>query len=262
MSEFDDDIPAGSETRTLSSVDHGKKVDLKKLPTRLERFGYSDVPQVARYYRTANRWAKSVMCPVCGSPMTMLRGRKGRYGENITYQCHAQTSPGKYCLCVITLTVGNNYWMRPGDFETCDFDWQDIANQTVQIRDGDHVEDTSVEGPFRLPEKAPPCPWVREVLNKAIWDVFWEDILTDGKVYADTLIRKVQEKRPQNTTGKPLFKLNQEVSTLTQWMTDRTGLVVRERNNVFTVIGKTKGKSDLAPWNDQEYRREFGLEGV
>lgn len=254
----EEDIPAGSETRELSELEHGKEIDLEKLPTRKERLGYESVERVSRYYKSAKKWAREVMCPVCGGHMEMLKGRKGRYGENLTFQCKAQTAPGEYCLCVIVLTVGNNMLMRPGDFESCDFDWKAVAGETIAVNDGDNILQSRVEEGFKMPSEAPPNPWSRQVQARVIWEVFWRIALeTGGRVPIERLMSEVQEVRPKDKSGRPLFKLRREMSTLTRWMSDRTGFVVKARGEEFYVVGKANGSYDMYPFSEEKYREKF-----
>lgn len=262
--EFQSDVPAGRESESLSELTHDGKVDLEKMPTRLERLGYqsSNIPKAARYFDKAESWAKTVMCPVCGTNMVMLKGRKTAYGDNITYQCQAQTAPGKYCLVVMSLTVGNNYFMRPGDFETCDMGWERIASQTFQLNDDDELLQSSVQEEFERPKATPTNPWDRNVQSKVIWEEFWKAIMEKGMITDRELMEAVQDARPGDRKGKPLFKLRREIETLPRWMSKRTGYVVKQRGPVLTVVGKAPGDYNSFPFSEESYRKQHGMEHI
>lgn len=256
-----EDLPVGSEGLTAGEVTHSGEVDLEKLPTRKERLGYGPQPGVSPFLKEADFWAQYVLCPVCNSQMTLLKGRKGRYGDSLTYQCHNETRPGRYCLVVMSLTVGTKHLMRPGDFEACDVSWEDIANETVEIREGDVVKQASHSDGTPLPKSAPPPPWKRQVVGRVVWDVFWEMALeNEGVVEVDSLRTESLKRRPDDTTEKARNRLNQFIYDLPTFMTKSTGFLVRQTGGELRVVSKVQGDPSMSPYSDINYRKQNGME--
>lgn len=256
-----EDLPLGAEVRQAGPVEHSGEIDLNEIPTRKERLGYGKQSKSSDYSKEVESWGEYVLCPVCGSQMTLLKGRKGRYGESLVYQCHTEVKRGQYCLAVMTLTVGSRYYMRPGDFEACDVGWEGVASETVEVREGDVIKQAAFTKDFELPETPPPAPWSREVQGKVVWDNFWEIALkNNGVVSTLQLIDIVKEKKPEDRAGKGLSRLESTIKNFPTFVTKSTGYLVRTVGSEFHILGKVEGDTDMYPYSDPEYRKLHQLE--
>lgn len=255
------EVPAGEEDRVAGTVEHHKEIDLDRIHTRKERLGYGPSEKVSRFMKEARSWAKNVLCPVCNTQMIMLKGRRGRYGDIVTYQCWANTEPGKTCLAVVTVSLGSNYLMRPGDFEASDIDWESIAQETVPVEEGDVIKQSmdAVED-ITLPSETPPSPWNRKVMSRSIWECFWRLAFEkEGQILRSELEGEIYKERPGDKEGKAAFRLRRELDNLPNWMTNRTGFLVKQRGEVYMILGKVTGRLDLFPYSNKEYRQRNGL---
>lgn len=240
----------------------GKVIDPDQEPTRKERGGYGPQPRTSPFLKEAEGWMKAVQCPVCGSPMTLLKGRKGRYGTNITYQCHTETKPRSYCLAIMAVTVGGNRFMRPGDFDVSDIGWEDAAEESIEVEEGDTIKGVPRIGESFLPEEIPPTIWVRNVRSKVVWDSFWSLALSnEGAVDVDDLIPMALEVRKKDTQGDNYDRLLEVINDIPEWITKRTGFLISRKENILQVIGQGGGSMSLYPYSDHGYRKKFGLEG-
>lgn len=239
-----------------------KVIDSEQEPTKKEREGGGPQPKKSPFLKEADSWMKTVQCPLCGSPMTLLKGRAGRYGTNITYQCHTEVKTRSYCLTVMTVTVGGNRFMRPGDFDVSDIGWEDVAEEAIEVEDGDTIKGVPRIGADFLPQEAPPTIWVRNVRRKAIWDSFWSLALSNsGVVDVDDLVPMVLEVRKTDINGDNHERLLESIDEIPDWITKRTGYLITRKENILQVIGQGGGSTSLYPYSQKEYREKFGLEG-
>lgn len=239
-----------------------KVIDPEQEPTRREKEGGGPQPKNSPFLKEADDWMKAVQCPLCGSPMALLKGRRGRYGANITYQCHTETKPRSYCLTVMTVTVGGNRFMRPGDFDVSDIGWEDVAEEAIEVEDGDIIKGVPRIGSDFLPHEAPPTIWVRNVRRKVIWDSFWDLALDNqGVVCVDKLVPLVLWVRKKDADGDNYDRLMETIYDIPNWMTKRTGYLIIRKENTLQVIGQGGGSESLYPYSQEDYRQAFGLEG-
>lgn len=256
-----EDIPTGGETLRAKPARASGKFDPDTIPTRRGRLGYEESQDLPVRLSLPN-WAKDVLCPVCGSVMVLVKGRQGLYGDNLTFQCHARTRKGGHCLTVSQITSGKSSWMmRPGDFEACDYDWEEVIEETLYLEDGAESIRSSIEEDFEVPQKEPQCPWSKMVRSRVIWEEFWRLAREgEGVVSPAELQDSIVARRPQDGSGKNKFILSRELELLDKWMTARTGYLVKRIRGQFAVVGKTAGDLRLEPYSDEDYRKEHGME--
>jgi len=243
-------------------VRKGLEFDLNSLPTRREKMGYEWIPteEDRKRSKSVPSWAKEVQCPKCGAIMVPLKSKDNtRFGENVTYQCHRVDEFQNMCLVVLTVMTGVYYCMRPGDFTKSDWDWENVAFQTVPVIPGAKVADISAKEDFQQPKSMNWCPWTKNTQNKVIWDSFWEIILRDGECGCDELRDRVLEIRPKDKNGSYRSKLDRELKTLPLQLQRRSGFVIKAYGGVFRIVGKAKGDPELHPYSDEAYRKEYGF---
>lgn len=238
-----------------------KTVDFNNHPTRLEKQGEGKQPSTSPFLREADRWMKDVSCPVCGSPMTLLKGRRGRFGSNITYQCHTEVGRGKYCLTVTTVTVGFSRLMRPGDFDPSIIGWEEVAEEAVEIAEGDKILGVPRRGEDFAPEHLPPSPWVQNTLRNAVWRCFWEIALEQGgEVLEPDLSERVKYLRGKEKSDQEKDKLQKVIGDIPTWITKMSNYEILRSGNLFKVIGQGGGSISQYPYSDPEYRKKHRME--
>jgi len=196
-------------------------------------------------------WAKEVQCPVCHGLMVPIRVKPDRqWGETITYQCHNNLPSGKICFAVIQVTTTVGYFMRPGDFSVSEFDWRQVAPETVPATS--QLAAALSPSTHSVPA-IPPCPWIRETASRVAWNAFWGPVKPRKPV-----IRPVAEIEQAVISCKgDSPKVRKLLSTLPSWMAERTGYVVAVRSGNYELIGKTTGS--LEPFVDEKYRKTHGF---
>ncbi len=189
-------------------------------------------------------WARDVQCPKCQAIMMPKKAKPDKqWGETLTWQCHS-------CLSVVTLTETVRNIIMPGTFDSSFYDWREIANVSPPV---DLVEIPKVPV-FTGVVGTPPSPWKTAVLSKVVWDQFWYNYKKG--ITRDQLVDLVVAK------GKPYnAKLRELVDSIPQWITARTGFVVKinKVSGNFDIIGKTTGNPNLFPYSDAAYRRKQKL---
>lgn len=238
-----------------------RPLDLENYPTRSSILGRTGLTE-DQVRRDVPEWAKNVQCPRCGTIMTPVRAKPDRqWGENITYQCHGEDKNGRLCLLVVQLTTVCNSVLRPGDFSESDWNWREVAKETPIVTENTTVSSSvtrSTEGPV----VTPPLPWKREVLNKAIWEAFWEIYFEVGphSVPIRILTERVKELRPTDTSPHSLRKIDEKIAEVPQMIRMFSGFAVKKIKDSFFIIGKSKGDHSLYPYSDPTYRKDFGFE--
>jgi hypothetical protein len=197
-------------------------------------------------------WAKEVQCPVCHRLMTPIRVKPdNQWGETVTYQCHNNLTPDRICFAVVQLTTTVRYFMRPGDFSNSEFDWRQVAPETIPATP--QIAAQQSPSTFTVPA-VPPCPWIRETASQIAWNSFWGPVRPRQPV-----IRPVAEILQAVVKAKgDTPKVHKLIDTLPTWMAQRTGYVVAVRSGKFELIGKTTGS--LEPYTDAAYRKKHGFE--
>lgn len=216
-----------------------REIDLESTPTRMERLGHGPQPKTSPFLKESDEWVKSVLCPVCDAPMILLKGRRGKHGVYLTYQCQAEERLGRYCLAVMTLTVGGSYLMRPGDFDVSDVGWEDVAEEAVRVDEGDKVKGAlkSIES-VSMPEEPPEPPWKRNVLRRVVWIEFWDMAIDSGpKVDVSSLVENLTKENGTIPGGDK--RLNKVLEDLPDWMTELSGFKVMRRDGHLMIVGRT-----------------------
>lgn len=238
-----------------------KTVDFKNDPTLREKRGEGKQPADSPFLKEADSWMKSVLCPVCGSPMTLLKGRRGRFGSNITYQCHTEAKRGSYCLTVTTVTVGFSRLMRPGDFDPSDIGWEEVAEKSVEIKEGDKIVGVPRRGEDFVPEHFPPSPWVQNTRRNAIWRSFWELALENkGEVFIPDLVAGVKYIRGKEKYDSEKEKIQEIIHDIPGWITKMTNYEILLKEDRLKILGHGGGSKKQYPYSDPEYREEHGMD--
>lgn len=239
------------------------EVEVDLVESRRQRMGFRYLPTSLdeKHRKTVPRWAREVQCPKCGAIMDVLKSKRSlKFGENVLYQCHAIDQYYEACLTVVQITTDSFYWMRASDFTSTDWDWQEIVEETVPVLPNGKVIAHDPTDKFIKPVEVPPCPWQKRVTKRVLWEKFWEAIMEQSEINASELITLVQEEREQDKKGKFARNLYELVDTINIWMQQRTGYVVKDFNNILTVVGKSRGSLDLFPFSDEGYRKKHGFE--
>ncbi|WP_267716736.1 hypothetical protein [Streptomyces sp. CoH17] len=250
------------------------EVALADYATRRERLGYKWQPTAEDRKARVPKWAREVQCPKCGNIMIPLKAKRNgkpkdanelnhpKFGETITYQCHATDEFRRPCLAVVVLTTSVGYLMRPADFTPSDWNWMEVAPQTVPMIPGAKVKEIKATVQTVVPEIVPTNPWDKKgAMSYQLWKNFWEIAMRDdGEVGYDELKEAVQKARPQDKT-KYLARLKSELDSLPSWMQKRSGYTVKLFGNAYRVVGISKGHLDWFPYSDPEYRKAHGMVG-
>lgn len=194
--------------------------------------------------------------------MTPIKFFKSAYGYSVTFQCHHLDDTDKPCLIisqVFEAQIGSKAWLKPGDI--LDYEsWEKALDHVQRINMQDRViRDTeSVEDSLEL-TKAPPNPWNKPgTVAYIIWEVFWDKIVTEG--YCS--LRTLEEEYLQRATNKNMKQFQDytvRTYPLEQWITQRTGFVIKKFGDSYKIVGRTEGKEDRFPWSEESYRKEFGF---
>lgn len=238
------------------------EIDVALIPTRRERMGYAWIPTAEDRKTKVPQWAREVQCPKCGAIMVPLNSKNNtKFGENITYQCHATDNYRVPCLTVVQVMDGVYHFMRPGDFSKSDCNWQDVAPGTIGMIPGTKVANAKPVEQFVKVPFIPPNPWTKgKTQSKVIWEQFWKTIVEEDECGYQELIEKVQAVRPQDARGKFYRKLIRDIDTIPSWMFRRTGFVIKQYGKVFRVIGRDKGDITRYPYSNAEYRKQAGMD--
>jgi hypothetical protein len=228
-------------------------------PTRTERIFNAEPITEEDLKKEASPHRREISCPKCSSTMTMIKvsNRKDDY-ETTTYQCHGAKAGGKLCLLVMSLTDSVPFYMRPGDFDKGDAGWQAGHTQTVPQKDAEALVKAKVVAPkaaFAGVAHRPIYPGNKSTLNKVIWDLFWDDIMKDGKCKKLSLEARTVVAKGQNS------KTDAALKSVTQWITERTGYAIKLQDDHYVISGKTVGGKGAAgqPFSDESYRKLHGF---
>ena len=188
-------------------------------------------------------WARDTLCPIDGAVMMPLKAKADtQWGESITWQCRA-------CRAVVTVNTSSPSIMSPGDFSSSMFNWKEVSLSSEPFTD-DKIEKSDFTG---VPE-IPPRPWSRNTNNSVLWDIFWQLHSSSSNCTPEDLLQGAIAIKGDSP------KLRELVKTLPEWMAEKTGYAVKLRSGVFSVVGKTAGNLNEAPYSDVEYRRKHGFE--
>lgn len=237
-----------------------KRIDLSEIPTRCERAGRPS-PTKSEKLREAPDWARVVTCPVCSGKMTIIRVKKDTtFGHNLTYQCHRQYEEKRYCFTIVQIVTGSHFLMRTGDFDDWDYDWRTGVEETVEVRDGDTLVQSTVQSDTdKIVTKTPPTLASRNTRKKVIWDVFFDQIVNYGSAERDDIFSAVASIRPQDKEEPEKSRTLQEISEIPHWLTQRSGFIVNVSGHTYTVVGRKWVSTSEPPFSDSKYRQEFGF---
>lgn len=238
------------------------EVEVDLAESRRKRMGFTYLPTSLeeKHRKTVPKWAREVQCPKCGAIMDVLKSKRStKFGESVLFQCHAVDLYYEACLTIMQLTTDTFYWMRASDFTSTDWDWQQVAEETVPVLPNGKPIAHDPTGKFIKPVEIPPCPWQKRVTKKVLWEKFWEEIMEHGEISSSELTALVQEEREQDKRGKFARNLHDLVDTLPTWMQQRTGYVIKDFANIFTVVGQSRGALDMYPFSDEDYRTKHGF---
>jgi len=170
----------------------------------------------------SSEWAKDVVCPVCGGLMTLLKEKADtHWGETFTFQCH---NAKPFVVMTVTTSVLNK--MEPSMFDVSVVNWKEVAPKAPKSG--------KLKPKFKGVREIPARPWTRMTNSSVLWDCFWALYKTRGKVdCAESVIQagEIKGDSPQ---------LRELVRTLPDWMTQRSGYVVKRMGGDFKIVGKAE----------------------
>jgi hypothetical protein len=252
---YEESVEVESKVFELSELESGKSRSEKLYGADWKKWvlDKSKVPMEVMYVNCP-RHAEYLMTPI--------KFFKSAYGYSITFQCHHIDYNDKPCLIVNQVyeaLIGSKAWLRPGDI--LDYEpWEKALDHVQRInmqdkvnRDSDEVEDS-----LEL-TKAPPNPWNKPgTVAYIIWDVFWNKIVSDGYCTL-RMLEEEYNQRASNKNAKQFYDYTVGAYPMEQWLTQRTGFVIKKFGDSYKIVGRTEGKEDREPWNSAAYRREFGF---
>lgn len=199
-----------------------------------------------------------VQCPLHPwQLMTPIKVRAHRYGEHISFQCHAVDEFSRMCLMIADFfrPIESASYLRPGDVLKHE-SWRKAVDEVQTIN-----REQSVNRPFeaKKPEVTflPPNPWSKKgTLVYVVWDAFWTAMYEHGECTVDELFEAWQSKRG-DYQKKQLYDMTLGTSPLTSWMRKRTGYVIKLFGDRWKVVGRSEGQLDKYPWSSDDYRQKF-----
>jgi hypothetical protein len=152
--------------------------------------------------------------------MTLLKEKSDKqWGITTTYQCHNERP-----FVVVTVTTSVMNKMAPEMFDVATTNWKDVAPNAPTKG--------TLRPKFKGLKEAPPRPWTRMTNSSALWDAFWETYLKDGSVNKALVLEMAAAVKGHSPNLKEL------VRTLPDWMTEKSGYVVKLIGDHFEVVGK------------------------